>query len=87
MKISILLASLFLSYSAFAGETVLVPDNPGGVDVCREFVAYHLGLDPLDITLLGETTAHMELVYKETVIGLVTSNADGSETATCSVQD
>jgi hypothetical protein len=76
---------LFLSISTFAEtyESVLVPDNPSGADVCRNYIAYHKKIDENEIRLAGTSTADLSFVYDGQVVGTMRSNADGSEAATC----
>lgn len=79
----ILLLSALFSVSALAGETVLVPANPGGVDVCRDFIEYHLHIR--GVQLNGSTPESMQFTYKGKVVGNMTYADDGSEAATCTV--
>lgn len=67
------------------GESVLVPSNPGGVDVCRNFIAYHKKINELDITLNGRTPENMRFIYQGEVVGTMIYNNDGSEAAICTV--
>lgn len=69
----------------FFGESVLVPANPGGVDVCRNFIAYHLKIDELDITLGGRTPENMTFLFNGRKVGTMIYNDDGSEAALCTV--
>lgn len=70
---------------AMFGESVLVPANPGGVDVCRDYIAYHKKINSLDITLGGRTPEDMTFLYKGKIVGKMKYDDDGSEAALCTV--
>ncbi len=70
---------------SFLGESVRVPANPGGVDVCRDYIAYHKKIDSLEITLNGRTPENMRFMHNGKVVGTMIYNDDGSEAAVCTV--
>lgn len=67
----------------FLVESVRVPVNPGGVDVCRNFIAYHKKINELEITLNGRTPENMKFMHNGKVVGTMIYNDDGSEAAIC----
>lgn len=65
-------------------KSVLVPLNPQGVNVCRDFIEYHIGARQ-KVTLSGRTAANMGFRLDGKLVGEMKATGEFTQTATCKV--